>query len=167
MHRYQEIILSQFEAALAMLNECIRKCPPEHWDSPIAKYPFWQVAYHTLCFVDCCLAPSYEAFECRADLHPAGKAELEEEYPSRRFTQDELRRYSAICLEKLRATIAAETRETLERPSGFPWLPFSRAELHLSSIRHVQHHTGQLGALLRRAGVDTGWVKAGWRENAE
>jgi hypothetical protein len=62
--------ISQFEAALAMLNECLHKCPAEHWDSLIAKYPFWMVAYHTLCFVDCYLAPSNEAFEFRPDCTP-------------------------------------------------------------------------------------------------
>jgi uncharacterized damage-inducible protein DinB len=60
--------------------------------------------------------------------------------------------------------MAAETHKTLEGPSEFPWLPMSRAELHLYNIRHIQHHTGQLGAFLRRNGVDAGrWVKRGWR----
>ena len=30
------------------------------------------------------------------------------------------------------------------------WLPFSRLELHLYNLRHIQHHTGQLSAYLRR-----------------
>ena len=33
------------------------------WDAPIAKYPFWMVAYHTLCYVDCYLSPDNAAFE--------------------------------------------------------------------------------------------------------
>src|SRR5262245_1823988 len=107
------ILLSQFEAALAMLKECIEKCPAAWWDGPapthtIAKYPFWHVAYHTLCFVDCYLSPSDEAFELRTGpdgLHPAGKAELEDEYPSRMFTQAELLRYVEICHAKLHATL--------------------------------------------------------------
>jgi hypothetical protein len=169
--RLKPILLSQFEAALCMLDDCIRKCPPGHWDGPapthtIAKYPFWLVAYHTLCFVDCYLAPSNEAWQPHPDLHPAGRAELEEEYPSRVFSQDELIRYADICRGKLRAVLgegpAAETAETLTHPSGFSWLPFSRAELHLYNIRHIQHHTGQLGAYLRRLGVELRWVKTGW-----
>jgi hypothetical protein len=46
-------------------------------------------------------------------------------------------------------TLASETRESLERESGFRWLPFSRSELHVYNIRHVQHHTGQLSAYVR------------------
>jgi len=43
----------------------------------------------------------------------------------------------------------------------FPWLSCSRAELPRYSLRHLQHHTGQLGAFLRRAKVATRWKKYG------
>ena len=41
-------ILGQYEAGLAMMKECVRKCPAEEWDGKIAVYPFWQAVYHTL-----------------------------------------------------------------------------------------------------------------------
>jgi len=176
---YKKVVLGQFEAALAMLNVCLVKCPDEHWDGPIAKYPFWQAAYHTLCFVDCYLSPSNEAFaellKQRAatdgpasTLHPLGMAELEEEYPSRRFDRGELLGYVGLCRAKLKAVLGdepgSETARSLDGPSGFGWLPFTRAELHLYNLRHVQHHAGQLGAYLRRAGVDVGgWARSGWK----
>jgi hypothetical protein len=74
-------------------------------------------------------------------------------------------RYAGICRERIPTMIGAESTDTLAGPSGFGHLPFSRLELHLYNynIRHVQHHTGQLGAFLRRVGVDTGWTKTGWR----
>ncbi len=162
------ILLAQFDAALCMLRDCIERCPPEHWDGLIAKYPFWQVAYHTLCFVDLYLSPGDEVWRPRTGgLHPAGRAELDEEYPSRRFTRAELLDYVSICRRQLHEVLgeapSAGQRESLEAPSGFPWLPFSRAELHLYNIRHIQHHTGQLSAYLRRAAVPTDWIKTGWR----
>lgn len=157
------ILISQFEAALAMHRECVARCPAEQWDAAIGKYPFWHVSYHTLMFVDCYLARTNESFVPRPEFLPAGRAELDEEYPSRRFTQPELLAYIDVLHPQLRDTIAAETPETLQGPSGFSHLPFTRAELHLYNIRHVQHHTGQLGAFLRRIGVSTAWVKAGWR----
>ncbi|KPJ52053.1 hypothetical protein AMJ39_08795 [candidate division TA06 bacterium DG_24] len=47
-------------------------------------------------------------------------------------------------------------------PSGFPWLPFNRFELHLYNIRHIQHHAGQLIERLRSQGVtDFEWVGIG------
>ncbi|MEZ6234119.1 MAG: DinB family protein [Phycisphaerales bacterium] len=162
------VIASQFEAALAMLEVCIDKCPDDRWDAQppeaVAKYPFWQVAYHTLCFVDCYLSRGQDAFEYRTGaggLHPAGERELREEYPSRRFERDELTRYIAICRDKLSDAMAAETPESLAAPSGFSWLPFSRLELHLYNLRHLAHHTGQLTAYLRRFGVETKWVRDG------
>ncbi|MCA9288472.1 MAG: DinB family protein [Phycisphaerales bacterium] len=167
-HAVAAAITSQFEAALAMLEGCIDKCPDDRWDAQppeaVAKYPFWQVAYHTLCFVDCYLSHGLDAFEYRTGpggLHPAGEKELSDEYPSRRFERDELTRYIAICREKLREAMAAETTESLAAPSGFSWLPFSRLELHLYNLRHLAHHTGQLTAYLRRFGVETKWVKDG------
>jgi hypothetical protein len=160
------VVESQFEAALRMLHRCIQRCPEEHWDGLVAKYPCWMVAYHTLCFVDVYLSRGEAGFRPRVEegIHPKGKAELEEEYPSRRFSRAEVLAYSEICLAKLRDTMAAETPESLEGPTGFSRLPFSRLELHLYNIRHVQHHAGALSAYLRRAGVDAGgWSKAGWK----
>ncbi len=164
----KKILTGQFEASLCMMNECVQKCPQEHWDGKIAKYAFWHVAYHTLCFVDLYLSPDEETFQPR-DFHPRGRSELNEEFPSRRFEKREITEYLAICRQKAIETLASETRESLERESGFPWLSFSRGELHLYNIRHIQHHTGQLSAYLRR--IDEAlqdpkavrWVATGWR----
>ncbi|MBW3595741.1 MAG: DinB family protein [Planctomycetes bacterium] len=157
----KHILLGQMEASLAMLRECIEKCPAAHWDEKIAKYAFCQVAYHTLCFADLYLTESESLFVFR-DLHPKGWEELNGEYPSRRFSQEELLGYANICRDKARANLAAETAETLQGPSGFARHPISRVELHLYNIRHIQHHAGQLSASLRRIQVGTRWVKTGW-----
>lgn len=168
----QRILLGQFEAALCMLTAAVRKCPPPHWDGLVGKYPFWMVAYHTLCYADLYLTKSEDAFEMR-DLHPKGWYEFEEEYPSRRFEQAELTHYADIILDKARRTIPAETSASLEGPSGFKRLAFSRAELHIYNLRHVQHHAGQLSAFLRRVeperfqNLDSlRWAKSGWRDDA-
>ena len=61
--------------------------------------------------------------------------------------------------------MACVTPASFQNESGFSRLPFSRGELHLYNIRHVQHHVGQLSAYLRRI-VEDGeqwWVKTGWR----
>ncbi len=158
----RKMLLGQFEAALAMMGDCIERCPPDHWDGRIARYTFWHVAYHALCFADYYLSPDEASFRAR-DIHPQGLSELNEEFPSRRFEQRELADYLAICRQKAHEVLAAETRESLEGASGFSWLPFTRGELHVYNIRHVQHHAGQLSAFLRRAGAAPVWVKAGWR----
>ena len=72
-------------------------------------------------------------------------------------------------LQKAIESIALETRETLEGPSGFGRLKFSRGELYLYNIRHLQHHTGQLSAYLRKLSESfqdptaVRWAFSGWR----
>jgi hypothetical protein len=167
----KDVLRGQFEASLCMLDDCINCCPPQQWDGLIGKYPFWQVVYHTLCFVDLYLSPDARSFELRdgrdgeAIMHPAGWKEFDDEYPSRRFEQVEMLAYLKVCRAKLLATLAAETAESLQGGSGQPHLPFSRGELHVYSLRHVQHHTGQLSAFLRRVRLSQNprWVKTGGR----
>jgi uncharacterized damage-inducible protein DinB len=158
------ILTGQFEAALCMLNDCIRKCPPEHWEGRIANQTYRQVAYHTLFFVDLYLSPSEAAFQLRA-CHQRGGDERLPTAISAGLTQEDTLAYLAICRQKALETLAAETAESLRQPSGFSWMPVSRGELHLSNIRHVQHHTGQLSAYLRRVIEDSErwWIKTGWR----
>ncbi len=160
---FPALFASQLAASLAMLHACIEKCPEVHWDTPIAKYPFWQVSYHALCFGDCYSSLGNDLWKpdtSPGGFHPAGREELSQESPSRRFTPQELLRYAAFVQLEAPARVRAETAETLTRPSGFPWLPFNRAELHTYNTRHVQHHVGQLSASLRRVGVEVPWVKA-------
>jgi hypothetical protein len=154
------ILESQLDASLAMLEECIRVCPAERWVEAVGRWPFWEVAYHTLCFADLYLAPG-EAAWAPGKFHPAGMAELRDEHPSRRFEQAELVEYGAFCRGRAREVFTGETAESLAGPTGFHWLPFTRAEAHIYNIRHIQHHAGQLSAFLRRAGVETKWVRSG------
>lgn len=164
----QQIFLGQYDASLAMLHDCIAACPAGQWDGKIARYPFWQTAYHTLCYADYYLSRDEAAFVTRPDLHPRGMDELGDEYPSRRFEPGELTRYALLCRDKARTAIPQETDEILRGPCGFARRGITRGELHIYNIRHIQHHTGQLGAFLRR--VDEAfqtqsalrWIGTGW-----
>jgi hypothetical protein len=165
---FKKILTNQFEASLCMLNDCIEKCPPQSWCGIIGKYAFWHVAYHTLCFADLYLSPGEATFQMR-EIHPTGWNEFDEEYPSRRFEKPELSQYVALCRQVALESIGAETKESLEGPTGFHRLTFARAELHLYNIRHIQHHTGQLSSYLRRLDESlqdpaaVRWVGSGWR----
>jgi DinB superfamily len=158
---YRRIVLGQFDAALAMHENCIGRCPQRHWNGIIGKYPFWQVAYHALCFVDLYSAPSNEAWKPHPDFHPKGMAELRKEYPSRAFDKKELLAYLSYCSDAVHESLRRETTRSLEGPSGFSWLRMSRAEVPIYSLRHLQHHAGQLGAFLRRVKVSTRWTARG------
>lgn len=164
------IVTSQFEAALSMLNQTMRLCPPQHWEGIIANQTFRTVAYHTLFFVDFYLSPREEDFELR-DLHHRGGDDRNTGTRAG-LPKDETVGYVEICRAKLVQVMASETAASLEGPSGFStWfsgLRISRGELHIYNIRHIQHHTGQMSAYLRRVSAalkDTTalrWVRTGW-----
>lgn len=159
---FKRIIQSQFDATLAMLRRAIEACPPARWTKPVGVWPFWLVVYHTLCYVDCYSAPSNRAWKPHPTFHPKGRKELQDEYPSRQFSKEEMLAYLALCRETVSDALARETPTSLKRASGFSWLKFTRAEVYPYNLRHLAHHTGQLTAALRKGGKKVGWVKAGW-----
>ena len=160
---FKTIVRGQFEASLCMLNLCLEKCPGEFWKGKIANSTFQQVAYHTLFFADYYLSSSEEAFELRPLHERGGDERLDAVSPG--LSQEDTLAYLVICRAKLVVTLDSETAESLAGPSGFSRLSFSRGELYLYNLRHVQHHTGQLSAYLRRIVHDgqSWWVKTGWR----
>jgi len=161
-----QILTAQFEAALCMMHQCIKACPEQEWEGKIANQTFREAAYHTLFFVDFYLSPSQDAFALR-DLHKVGGDERGDAV-SLGLSKTETLDYLTICLEKARETLASESAGILEGPCGFP-RKLSRGELHIYNIRHIQHHTGQLSAYLRRLDpklIDSTiipWVGSGWK----
>ena len=164
----RQILTGQFEAALCMLHATVKQASSEHWEAPVANLSLRQVAYHTLFFTDYYLSPSEDAFVLR-ELHQRGGDERQP-VVSPGLPQDETQAYLALCRQKALATFAAETEQSLQGPSGFARKQFSRGELHLYNLRHIQHHAGQLSAALRR--LDPAlhsrdalpWVGSGWRD---
>ena len=166
---FKSCVLGQFEAALWMLNDCIAKCPEEYWSGPkaiVGKYEFWLVAYHTLYCTDGYLSRDEKSVEFPPRFYPGGLSDVEAEYPTRMMTQRELLDFTQHCLAKLRAAMEAETPESFAGHCGFARKKLSRAELYLYNMRHAMHHTGQLSAVLRRAGLDEDgqprWGHARW-----
>jgi hypothetical protein len=155
-----------------MLGQCIRACPMEHWEGKIAKNSFRWVAYHTLFWLDVYLSPGDEDAFVLRDFHERGGDEREP-VVTPGLSQEETLLYVAICRQKIIDTLSAESAEVLQGPCGFSARPISRGELHIYNLRHVQHHTGQLSAFLRR--IDTGrsdrgflpWIGTGWRQHSE
>lgn len=163
----KQILLGQYEAALCMFHETLAACPTELWDGKIAFLTFGQTAYHTLFFTDYYLSRSEHDFELR-DVNVTGGDERTDAV-SAGLGKDQTMAYLLICREKMRAALASETAESLQAPSAFERRNFSRGELHIYNIRHIQHHLAQLQAYLRRTDQrmqDPGvlmWRGSGWR----
>src|SRR5262249_53413922 len=109
-----------------------------------------------------------DAFVLR-DFHHRGGDERNDEIANPGLAQDETLAYVSICRQTMLDALAAETAESLQGTSGFAYRPITRGELHVYNLRHVQHHTGQLSAYLRRvdpslsAGNALPWIGTGWR----
>ncbi|KPV49022.1 hypothetical protein SE17_34945, partial [Kouleothrix aurantiaca] len=46
----------------------------------------------------------------------------------------------------------------LDAPSGFSWLPLTKFELQIYSIRHIQQHAGELMERLGPGATGLDWV---------
>jgi hypothetical protein len=164
------LITNQFEAAASTLNACIDKCPEEAWNAPVANYKFCQVVFHTLFYTDYYLGISEEALRPQAFHRENAHVfrdyeELEPRPPVLLYERAWTKSYLQYCRKKCHEVIAAETAESLAAPTKFPRKAFSRAEIHVYNIRHIQHHAAQLILRLRLdSQQDVPWFRSGWQE---
>lgn len=136
-------------------------CPDGLWNDRSRRPEFWYVGFHTLFFLDLYASPSIAGFA------PPEPFDLDELEPDRQphdppYTKAELQGYLEYCRAKCRAVIEALTDESAHRRCGIEWHDMSEVELVLYSLRHAQHHSGQLYLILRQTIDSTpGWVKKG------
>ena len=140
-------IWKQFGAALDMLENALVKCPNTLWDDD---NKFWYNGYHCLFFTDYDLTTDPENFHppepyTMSEMDPSGIM------PERTYTKAELIAYLGHSREKARKLIMqdiADMRWNNGRRN------YSMTEHLLHSMRHVQHHTGQLNMLLGKVDHD-------------
>ena len=169
IEHFKTILTSQYEAALCMMDHCIRACPDAQWEGKVANRTFRWVAYHTLFWTDMYLSPGDEDAFILRDFHQRGGDERDDFADNPGLDKNETLAYVSICRQKMIESVGAETAESLQGPGGFGGRPSTRGELHLYNIRHVQHHTGQLSAFLRRVAPELSdprslpWIGSNWR----
>lgn len=167
----KELLIRQFEAALCTLNACIDQCPESGWNEPVGNLAFCQVAFHALFFTDYYLGPNEGALRGQPfhRQHADFFRDYEELQPRKQqllYDRPSIQTYLAHCRGKAEEVVASETADVLRGPCGFPPKTFSRAELHVYNIRHIQHHAAQLSLRLRlNFGQDIPWYRSGWRED--
>ncbi len=170
---------SQYHASLAMLHQSIEKCPPELWSGDSYENPFWRIAYHTLYFVHLYIQPDMYSFT-PWEHHQTGIQDMDDwpapadileltELPHRPpqtgkpYTKADILTYWGICDAMIDEAV---NRIDLTRSeSGFSWYKISRIEFQFVTLRHIQHHTGQLTDRIRtvsKEGIE--WVGAHGRK---
>jgi hypothetical protein len=142
----KDAIGHQFGASLEMLENAIKMCPNDHWDTELN---FWYMAYHCIFWTDYYLTTEPNKFEpplpyTLSEFDPNGKK------PNRTYTKTELLSYLGYCRQKASKLIAGLTAEKL----GSRWINdyknYSLLEILLYNLRHIQHHAAQLNLLLRQ-----------------
>ena len=159
----REMLLSQMLAALETLGSCIERCDESMWSEPHPDTPFGHVVHHTLYYADLYLCSDVSQMEGQPfHAEHGGVLLTEHDDDSPAYSRDLLLAYHAFCSQKSRATIMAETDDTLEGPSGFHWRKCTRAELHVYNTRHIQHHAAQLGLRFQLADLaPLAWIGEG------
>jgi uncharacterized damage-inducible protein DinB len=164
---WRTLLWQQFGAALDMLENAIDACPAELWSDPSQRpawtshsvVGFWHLANHTLFFLDYYSFPG--APEAFRPPPPFGLEELDPEgvLPERPFTKEEVHSYLRDCRSKTKTMILALTDAEAGVERTFPSFQGPTAELLLSQMRHIQHHTAQMNLLLRQhTGSAPRWV---------
>lgn len=163
-----EMLWHQFGAAIDMLDDAIKNCPNELWetqlwdDEPdqwVAKgfSKFWYLCYHTLFWLDLYLTGAEEGFSPPA---PFDLVEMvANETLPRTYSREELLRYLLTCRQNCQAVISAMSQEQAYRLCQFSWGEVTFAELQLYNLRHVMEHSAQLRMFLgQQANKSATWV---------
>ncbi len=154
-----KVLESQYKAAFQMLRQTIEKIPDSQWNTDEYPNPNWQIAYHALWSAKLYLGANLESYVPWADAIEGAE--------SLGGTKDWENPEEGIIVEGHNAkevvlsfiTVLESDLETsisslpLSEDSGFEWYPYSRLELHVNNIRHLQHHTAQLIERMKAKGI--------------
>ncbi len=149
------VLWKQFGAAIDMLENSIARCPDSLWNDDSK---FWYIAYHTLFFLDYYLSEEPDEF---MPPQPFTLSEFDPDgaLPERVYNKSELIGYIKFCREKCRNLIFGLSNVNLEKRFINQYRDYSRFEILLYNMRHVQHHGAQLNLLLRQSGTEPpDWV---------
>lgn len=160
MNTARTALKSQYHASLEMLKEALDRCPDDLWLKPTAANAFWQVSYHALFYVHMYLQPNLDSFQPWAEHQT--DVQYQNGFPGLPkagsklplipdpYTKTQVLAFWAVCDGMVDQAI--DTFDLLDPKSGFPWYTCTKLEHQIISIRHLQHHTAQLGDRLRGAG---------------
>ncbi|HRK20961.1 MAG TPA: DinB family protein [Fimbriimonadaceae bacterium] len=154
-------LAGQYHAGLAMLRQCIDRCPDDLWVSGSHPRTYWRIAYHAIFYTHLYLMPNLEAFkpwekaiENDASLwddDPDGVPPAEPVY-----TKEEMLGYLDQVDAQIDGWVEGLDLDALH--TGFDWYPIPKLDHQLMNLRHVQGHLGQLSELMMARGIDIDWI---------
>ena len=151
----KQILLQQFGAAIAMLENAIQACPDHLWNT---ETQFWYRSYHTIFYLDYYSSTDPDHF---APPAPFTLSEFDSSgtLPDRVYSKLELINYLHFGKQKCSDLLHNLTPELAEQRFINKARNYSILEIIVYNMRHVQHHVAQLNLLLRQGGIESpGWV---------
>ena len=161
------ILKGQYHAALAMLREAVELCPDRTWDDPRHRNRTWQIAYHALYFTRY-YGGRDEHHDSFWEGHRRGTQnddgilgppdpKSDKPHGPAPYTKAEV----LACLDFVVRGVdaAVDDLDLAAKECGFPWYKLTKLEHQWMTVRHLQHHTGQISERIR-AEADLGmkWV---------
>ena len=162
----RQALKEQYHAGLAMLAECVEKCPEAVWHEGEHPRTFWRIAFHAAFFTHLYLGQNEASFQPwpgrregihhrlwaePGDVEPYELPERAESYPSSEIL--DYIRFVDELVDPVVAQLDLESEET-----GFSWYPsMGKLSHELMNLRHIQGHVGQLSELLMAKGIDIDW----------
>jgi hypothetical protein len=148
----RQALKEQYHAGLAMLAECVEKCPEDVWLEGELERPFRGIAFHAVFYTHLYLVQNEAAFQPwpgqRENRLPEGGG-----FYQRTEILDYIRYVDAL----IDPTV--DQLDLASDETGFSWYPnMSKLSHQLMNLRHTQGHVGQLSELLMARGIDTDWV---------
>ena len=163
-------LASQLLAGLYMLKDCIDRCPEKKWHARHKDHPFSLVVFHALFDCDYHLCDDAAEFK-EQPFHRNNRAgfgdyeELDDRMPQQLQERDFINRYHAHCREKVVSAIETKTDADLIIPNADVRRNMTRLERYVNLIRHLQHHTAQLGLRLQfDTGEEMDWIARGYEK---
>ena len=152
-------IREQYNAAFEMLNKAITDCPAELWNRQEKGPPFWQIAYHTLYFLDYYLGNSKEEKEKFKPFFPNSNGHrLDVKVTKGSPTRVQMLEYISYVKEKAIRKYEEMTADSLVEATVFEWHRKDKFSTFIYNLRHVMLHIGALNSLLVRDGKKTTWI---------
>lgn len=172
----KDALKEQYRASLAMLVDCVEKCPHDLWTDPsrcdqdgdrTCTRSFWRIAFHGVYFTHLYFGQSVDDFKPwpgrrRGYFEGMWQAPWETEpfeftENAEPITKRELLDYIAYVDSILDETIDGLDLESSQ--SGIPWYKdFPKLSHELLTLRHLQGHVGQLSEILMAREIDTDWI---------
>ncbi len=163
----RDALKEQHHAGLAMLADCVEKCPESTWTEGKHPRTFWRIAFHAAFFTHLYMGQNEEAFQPwpgrKEGIHQRLWSNPEEVEPfelpegAEIYLRNEILDYVRFIDGIVDSTVDQLDLDSDE--TGFSWYKnMSKLSHQLLNLRHLQGHVGQLSELLMALEIDTNWI---------